>query len=77
VDRDLNRQEHRWRRYRRWGDPVRLEQALLNILRNAMLAIDEAKARQLFTPFFTTRSDRQGIGLTLVREILLARPASD
>jgi len=24
----------------------------------------------LFTPFFTTKEDRQGVGLTLVREIL-------
>lgn len=82
------------------ADPVQLEQALLNILRNAIQAmpqggdlevalsqpasrtrleifddgegIDEEKAGQLFTPFFTTRPDGQGIGLTVVQEILLA-----
>ena len=32
---------------------------------------DEVQA-QLFTPFYTTRENGQGIGLTMVQEILLA-----
>lgn len=32
--------------------------------------INEHDAKQLFTPFFTTRENGQGIGLTLVRDIL-------
>jgi nitrogen fixation/metabolism regulation signal transduction histidine kinase len=83
-----------------------MEQALLNIVKNAIEAIDArheadggsggfieaelvqdgervrlsivdsggqldaAAARQLFTPFFTTRKGGQGIGLMLVREVL-------
>jgi len=33
--------------------------------------ISEEDAEQLFSPFFSTKKDGQGIGLTLVREILL------
>lgn len=33
--------------------------------------ISTADSEQLFTPFFSTKKDGQGIGLTLVREILL------
>lgn len=33
-------------------------------------AIDNHTASQLFTPFFTTKPDGKGIGLTLVREVL-------
>ena len=33
--------------------------------------ISEQSAQQLFNPFFSTKKDGQGIGLTLVREILL------
>ncbi|MEO0778522.1 MAG: ATP-binding protein [Bacteroidota bacterium] len=77
-------------------DREQLEQALVNIIKNAMEAIErdgiieirtEAQpARllicddgpgipaelkpQLFTPFFSTKAQGQGIGLTLVREIL-------
>ncbi|MFC7666498.1 ATP-binding protein [Hymenobacter humi] len=29
-------------------------------------------SQRLFTPFFSTKRDGQGIGLTLVRDILLA-----
>lgn len=78
-------------------DPQQLEQALLNIAKNALEAIGEGGhlrvrttleppqillendgpaitpevQRRLFTPFFSTRRDGQGIGLTLVRDILL------
>lgn len=80
-----------------FGDEQQLEQALINIVKNAIeaietegivrLATDAAKRKltiadngkgisleeseQLFTPFFSTKKDGQGIGLTLVREILL------
>lgn len=33
--------------------------------------ISETNTEQLFSPFFSTKKDGQGIGLTLVREILL------
>ncbi|AII54222.1 sensor histidine kinase [Hymenobacter sp. APR13] len=78
-------------------DPVQLEQALLNICKNAQEAIGEdgniwvrthqepaqliiendgpglapEVQRRLFTPFFSTKRDGQGIGLTLTRDILL------
>jgi nitrogen fixation/metabolism regulation signal transduction histidine kinase len=80
------------------ADPVQLEQALVNIVKNAIEAIDrngtitvrlaEENGRvrlevedtgpgiasgardQLFTPFFTTKAHGQGIGLTMVAEIL-------
>jgi signal transduction histidine kinase len=75
-----------------------MEQALLNIKKNAIEAIDgpgtitarirldrtraqlvientgpgisESIRSQLFTPFFTTKAGGQGIGLTVVQEIL-------
>jgi len=81
-------------------DPVQMEQALLNICKNALEAmgengtlgvhldrdhgracvritdtgggLPEAVREQLFTPFFTTKENGQGIGLTMVQEILLA-----
>lgn len=79
------------------GDAQQLEQALINIVKNAIEAseaegkidfIIDASARQLiirddgagiseegnehlFTPFYSTKKDGQGIGLTMVREILL------
>jgi two-component system nitrogen regulation sensor histidine kinase NtrY len=79
------------------ADEQQLEQALINILKNAMEAIggegeitvstslpdksvvitdtgpgiDPANAVNIFSPFFSTKKDGQGIGLTLVREILL------
>ncbi|UOQ72772.1 ATP-binding protein [Hymenobacter cellulosilyticus] len=47
-------------------------------LRPAMLRIEDDGAgiapevqRQLFTPFFSTKRDGQGIGLTMIRDILL------
>lgn len=78
-------------------DPLQLEQALLNISKNALEAIGEngniwvrttqqpariiiendgpgippEVQRRLFTPFFSTKRDGQGIGLTLIRDILL------
>lgn len=82
------------------ADGVQLEQALLNIAKNALEAIPAERGgtltvrtsahppeirlendgapipldvqRRLFTPFFSTKRDGQGIGLTLVRDILLA-----
>jgi nitrogen fixation/metabolism regulation signal transduction histidine kinase len=79
-------------------DAQQLEQALLNIAKNALEAIghqgniwvrttaqpptltienDGAAltpevSQRLFTPFFSTKRDGQGIGLTLVRDVLLA-----
>ncbi len=79
-------------------DAQQLEQALLNIAKNALEAIGSGgnvwvrtTARpaavfiendglrlspqvnqRLFTPFFSTKRDGQGIGLTLVRDILMA-----
>ncbi len=82
------------------ADGPQLEQALINVIRNAMEAIGEdgtvtlrleagpgavrleitdtgsgipdAVREHLFTPFYTTKTNGQGIGLTLVREILIA-----
>lgn len=81
------------------ADAVQLEQALLNVAKNAMEAVGgdgriavrldrlDGRARlrlvdtgggvpaevqgQLFTPFYSTKAGGQGIGLTLVQEILL------
>lgn len=79
------------------ADPQQLEQALINIAKNAMEAIQyngevvftldryartlaiadtgsgftDSEAEQLFSPFFSTKPDGQGIGLTLVKEILV------
>ena len=79
------------------ADVEQMEQALINIIKNAIEAIentgkitlilDQSKqmliisdtgkgisqqdTEQLFSPFFSTKKDGQGIGLTLVREILL------
>lgn len=79
------------------ADALQLEQALINIIKNAIEAIPEKGtvafithaypreliirdngrgiaahvADQLFSPFFSTKKDGQGIGLTLTREILL------
>ena len=80
-------------------DAQQLEQALLNVAKNALEAIghdggniwvratrhplaltieNDGPAltpevqQRLFTPFFSTKRDGQGIGLTLVRDVLLA-----
>ena len=79
-------------------DAQQLEQAMLNIAKNALEAVGHdgnvwvrttarpptvviendgpgltpEVSQQLFTPFFSTKRDGQGIGLTLVRDILLA-----
>lgn len=79
------------------ADELQIEQVLINIVKNAIEAIDEKGiiafstqpaskqltitdsgngiaeniSHQLFSPFFSTKKDGQGIGLTLVREILL------
>ncbi|MBF9221515.1 sensor histidine kinase [Hymenobacter ruricola] len=79
-------------------DGQQMEQALLNIAKNALEAIGQdgniwvrttaqpptltiendgpgltpEVSQRLFTPFFSTKRDGQGIGLTLVRDVLLA-----
>ena len=79
-------------------DAQQLEQALLNVAKNALEAIGHdgnvwvrtsaepptvviendgpgltpEVNQRLFTPFFSTKRDGQGIGLTLVRDVLLA-----
>ena len=81
------------------GDRAQLEQAFLNIAKNAIEAagsggrvtvrarnagegveveventsdgIDDDVQARLFTPFFSTKADGRGLGLTLVREILI------
>lgn len=78
-------------------DVSQMEQALINIFKNAIEAIghdgsiivrtsaapqmlqvidtgrglDTKTTPYLFTPFYTTKKDGQGIGLTLIREILM------
>lgn len=79
-------------------DVQQMEQVLVNVIKNAMEAIDEdgsitvitrespAKTlvirddgkgipaevqSHIFTPFFSTKKDGKGIGLTLIREILM------
>ena len=79
------------------ADPQQMEQVLINILKNALEAIDgggtvsiiiQAQFKQLivrdsgigisagvegllFSPFYSTKKDGQGLGLTLIREILI------
>jgi two-component system, NtrC family, nitrogen regulation sensor histidine kinase NtrY len=76
------------------ADVNQLEQVVVNLLRNAIEAVEregsiriamtdgvlivadsgpgisEDIRRELFTPFFTTRRDGRGLGLTIVQEIL-------
>ena len=86
------------------ADRAQLEQAFLNIAKNAIEAagpggqvrvraslegdlvevlvenssngIEEGIQARLFTPFFSTKADGRGLGLTLVREILTHHGAS-
>jgi len=79
------------------ADEQQIEQALINIVKNAIEAIDgkgtvtfistshpakliisdtgkgiDASVSEfLFTPFFSTKKDGQGVGLTLIRDIML------
>jgi len=79
------------------ADTQQLEQALINIVKNGMEAVNsqgkidfildaaarhliirdngsgisEEEKEHLFSPFYSTKKDGQGIGLTMVREILL------
>jgi two-component system, NtrC family, nitrogen regulation sensor histidine kinase NtrY len=79
------------------ADAQQMELVIINIVKNAMEAIEEkgtvdfitsarpaqliirdngtgisgATSGQLFTPFFSTKSDGQGIGLTLTKDILV------
>ena len=83
-----------------FADPTLLEQAMVNILKNAMEAVSTEGSilcqvsehsseiileiidsgtgippdilTKLFTPFYTTKEDGQGLGLMLIREILRA-----
>ncbi len=78
------------------ADPILLEQAISNIIKNAIEAITDngiikisckqnppsilisdngsgitpSNAKKLFTPFFSTKPQGQGVGLMLIREIL-------
>jgi len=80
-----------------YADEQQMEQALINIVKNAIESIEEkgtvtfttnsylnrltitdtgkgidpSISEQLFTPFFSTKKDGQGVGLTLIREILI------
>jgi signal transduction histidine kinase len=79
------------------ADVEQMEQALINIVKNAIESIeqkgtvtftttlypsklvisdtgkgiDPSISEELFTPFFSTKKDGQGVGLTLIREILI------
>lgn len=79
------------------ADEQQMEQALINIVKNSIEAIDQngtvsfytrpdkksliisdtgagistEQTENLFSPFYSTKKDGQGIGLTLVREILV------
>ncbi len=78
------------------ADEQQMEQAIINIVKNAIEAINDdngvitfttvsnrltisdtgsgisaEQSSNLFSPFFSTKKDGQGIGLTLVREILV------
>jgi nitrogen fixation/metabolism regulation signal transduction histidine kinase len=105
LERESRERSIEWR-WRFDGDPpevkldrTQMEQALLNVYRNALEAVGRDGSvttivrgapgpavviedsgpglgpevrDQLFMPFFTTKDDGQGIGLTVVQEILVA-----
>lgn len=78
-------------------DAQQIEQVLINVIKNAIEAIDQEgtitlrltekpaqlkvsdtgagisadQVQQLFSPFFSTKPDGQGVGLTLAREVLM------
>lgn len=55
------------------GNLIQLKVSQGNIaIRNNGKQIEEQTAIQLFNPFFSTKKDGQGIGLTLTKEILLS-----
>lgn len=55
------------------GNLIQLKVSQGNIsIRNNGKKIEEQTAAQLFNPFFSTKKDGQGIGLTLTKEILLS-----
>jgi two-component system, NtrC family, nitrogen regulation sensor histidine kinase NtrY len=80
-----------------YADQQQLEQALINVIKNGMEAIQtdgkiviatnpgtskltitdtgagiaSEHVEHVFSPFFSTKKDGQGVGLTLVKEILL------
>jgi nitrogen fixation/metabolism regulation signal transduction histidine kinase len=80
-----------------FADEQQMEQALINVVKNAIEAIeqkgtiiftttsrpsqltitdtgkgiDPALKEQIFSPFFSTKKDGQGVGLMLIREILI------
>jgi nitrogen-specific signal transduction histidine kinase len=41
------------------------------VIRDTGTGIDPDVAEQLFSPFFSTKRNGQGIGLTLIREVLI------
>ncbi len=45
------------------------------VIENGSQGIDEEVQTRLFTPFFSTKADGRGLGLTLVREILVHHAA--
>lgn len=48
---------------------------IILIISNNGIPIDDKTSSQLFTPFFTTKPDGKGIGLTLIREVLMRHSA--
>lgn len=53
-----------------WIDVENAGEVVTLIISNDGTPISEEESRQLFTPFFTSKPEGKGIGLTLVREVL-------